>query len=72
MPLVETVPGAPYGVVEAVKVKVGAAFKQGRKLISYATLPKKCPKGGFPVKSELKFLTGETVTVNAKMPCPKK
>jgi hypothetical protein len=72
VPLVETVPGAPYGVVEAVKVKVGAAFKQGKKLISYATLPKRCPKGGFPVQSELRFLTGESVTVNAKMPCPKK
>jgi len=72
IPLVETVPGAPYGVVEAIKVKVGAAIKQGKKLISYATLPKKCPKGGFPVQSELKFLIGEPVTVNVKVPCPKK
>jgi hypothetical protein len=72
VPLVETVPGAPYGVVEVVKVKVGAAFKQGKQLISYATLPKRCPKGGFPVRSELRFLTGEPVTVNTKMPCPSK
>jgi hypothetical protein len=72
VPLVETVPGAPYGSVESVKVKVGAAFKQGKKLISYGTLPKKCAKGGFPVKAELKFLSGEVVTVNVKAPCPKK
>lgn len=72
IPLVETVPGAPYGVVEKIKVKVGAAIKQGKKLISYATLPKTCPKGGFPVRSELKFLIGEPVTVNVKVPCPKK
>ncbi len=72
VPLVETVPGAPYAVVEAVKVKVGAAFKQGGKLIPYARMPKKCPKGGWPVQSELKFLTGEPVTVNVKMPCPKR
>jgi hypothetical protein len=72
VPLVETVPGAPYGVAEAIKVKVGAAFKKGKKLISYATIPKKCPKGGFPVKAELKFLIGEPVTVNVKVPCPKK
>lgn len=72
VPLVETVPGAPYGVVEAVKLKVGAAFKQDGKLISYITLPKKCPKGGFPVRAEFKFLTGEPVTVNTTMPCPSK
>lgn len=72
VPLVETVPGAPYGVVESIKVKVGAAYKQGKKLVSYATLPKKCPKGGFPVKSELQFLIGEPVTVSVKVPCPKK
>ncbi|HWX88069.1 MAG TPA: hypothetical protein VNX67_07840 [Solirubrobacteraceae bacterium] len=72
VPLVETVPGAPYGSVEFIKVKVGAAFMQGKKLVSYGTLPKKCPKGGFPVKAELKFFSGETVTVTAKPPCPKK
>ena len=72
VPLVETVPGAPYGVVEAVKLKVGAAFMQGGKLISYITLPKKCPRGGFPVRLEVKFLLGEPVTVDAVMPCPRK
>jgi hypothetical protein len=72
VPLVETVPDAPFGSVEAIKVKVGAAFMKGKKLVSYATLPKKCPKGGFPVKAELKFYSGESVTVTAKPPCPKK
>jgi hypothetical protein len=72
VPLVETVPGAPFGSVEFVKVKVGAAFMKGKKLVSYGTIPKKCPKGGFPVKAELKFYSGESVTVTAKPPCPKK
>jgi hypothetical protein len=72
IPLVETVPGAPYGVVETIKVKVGAAFKQGKKLISYGTVPKKCPKGGFPVKAELSFYGGAMVPVEVKVPCPKK
>jgi hypothetical protein len=70
--LVETVPEAPYAVVESVKVKVGAAFKQGKKLISYVILPKACPKGGFPIRSELRFLIGQPVTINTKMPCPRK
>ncbi len=72
VPLVETVPEAPYGVVETAKLTIGAAFMQKGKLVSYITLPKTCPKGGFPVRAELKFLIGEPVTVNTKMPCPSK
>lgn len=72
VPLVSTVPGAPYASVERIKIKVGAATISKGKLISYGTVPKKCPKGGFPGKAELKFLGGETVTVSTKVPCPKK
>lgn len=85
VPLVETVPGAPDGSVYSIKVKVGAAHKQGKKVISYITLPKKCPHGhgGFPVKSELTYggmganglNSGFPVTVvpvTYTVPCPKK
>lgn len=72
VPLVLTVPGAPYASVLTIKGKIGAAFKQGKKLISYGTVPKKCPKGGFTGKVELTFLSGETVTVNPTVPCPKR
>ncbi len=72
IPLVETVPGAPYASVESIKVKVGAAFKQGKKLVSYGTIPKKCPSGGFPIKSVLTFYGGVEVPVSVKAPCPKK
>ena len=71
MPLVETVPGAPDASVEQFKLTVGAAFKQGKKLISYATVPRTCPKGGEPLKVELSFLSGETVPVEERLPCPK-
>jgi hypothetical protein len=70
VPLVETVPEAPYGVVEAAKITVGAAFMQKGKLISYISLPKQCPRNGFPVRCVLKFLIGEPVVVDTKMPCP--
>jgi hypothetical protein len=72
VPLVETVPGAPLASVLSIKIKVGAAFIQGKKLVSYGTVPKKCPKGGFPAKTELKFLGGVTSTASIKVPCPKK
>jgi hypothetical protein len=70
--LVESVPGAPPVSTESINIKVGAAYKKGKKTISYGTLPKKCPKGGFPVKSEITFATGEVSTAEYKAPCPKK
>lgn len=70
--LVQSVPGAPPVSTESINIKVGAAYKKGKKTISYGTLPKKCPKGGFPVKSEITFATTATVTTLYKAPCPKK
>ena len=51
--------------------------KQGKKPVYYGMVPKTCPKGGFPVKSELIFaglsgLTQQTVTSVYKAPCPRK
>jgi hypothetical protein len=70
--LVDSVPGAPPVSTESINIKVGAAYKQGKKTIYYGTVPKKCPKGGFPLKAELTFESGETVTTTYKAPCPKK
>lgn len=77
VPLVETVPGAPDASVERINVKVGAARRSHGKAIYYGTMPKRCPRGGFPVKAELIFaglggLSQQTVTANYKAPCPKK
>jgi hypothetical protein len=82
VPAIATVPGAPFASTKNINIKVGAAIKKGKKLVSYGTLPKSCPKGGFPVKSELIFggsyggerefgIPAETVTVTYKSPCPK-
>jgi hypothetical protein len=78
VPLVSTVPGAPFASVESINVKAGSAIKKGGKTIYYGRVPTKCPKGGFPVKTELTFAeNGEiskpvTVTANYKAPCPRK
>jgi hypothetical protein len=81
VPLVETVPGAPDGSVESISVTAGAAYKKNGKAVYYGTVPKKCPKGGFPLKSELIFantaalparVPGEVVTSTYKAPCPRK
>jgi hypothetical protein len=80
VPLVATVPGAPFASAIKIKIKAGAAMKQGKKLIAYGTVPKKgqCPKGGFLVKSTVIFAENgeeskpEPVTVTYKAPCPRR
>jgi hypothetical protein len=71
VPLVKTVPEALDASVEQIDIEVGAAFKAANKLVSFLTAPRTCPKGGFPVKVELSFLSGETVPAGYKFPCPK-
>jgi hypothetical protein len=84
VPAVASVPGAPLASVKNIKVKVGAAFKKRGKVISYGTVPKKgeCPKGGFPIKTELIFggrfggerefgIDEKVVPAEYKSPCPK-
>jgi hypothetical protein len=70
VPLIETVPGANDASVTSFRVTVGAAYRKGGRTVSYLTSPKRCPKGGFPTKMELKFLSGDTVPVTATVPCP--
>jgi hypothetical protein len=72
VPLVATVPEAPYASALTIKSKIGAGFKRGKKLISYGTVPKRCPRGGFKGRVEIAFLGGETVTVQPTVPCPKR
>jgi hypothetical protein len=72
VPLVETVPGADDASILSFKVKVGAAYQKAGKTVSYLTLPRSCPRGGAPLKAEFKFMSGETVTVSDKQPCPKR
>jgi hypothetical protein len=77
VPLIETVPGANDASTETILTQVGAAFKKGKKTVYYGTVPKKCPKGGFPLKAEITFaglggLTKTTVPAEYKAPCPKK
>lgn len=78
VPLVESLPGAPYASVENIKVKAGSAIRKHGKPIYYGRVPTKCPKGGFPVKAEVIFAeNGDTtkpitVTTFYKAPCPRR
>jgi hypothetical protein len=76
IPLVSTVPGAPYASVESIDITVGAARRVGHKTYYYGRVPKTCPRGGFRVRAELSFAENgdltkpEIVRVNFKAPCP--
>jgi len=84
VPAVPSLPGAPLATVKNIKVKVGAAFKKKGKVVAYGTIPKKgeCPKGGFPIKTEVFFggnhgpehefnIPEKEQTAEFKAPCPK-
>jgi hypothetical protein len=78
VPLVETVPGAPYASVEAIDFRIGSAYRRKGKAVYYGTVPKTCPKGGFRVRSQMTFAEGgditkpETATINFRVACPPK
>jgi hypothetical protein len=76
VPLIATVPGAPDASTLSIDVKVGAAFRKGKRVVYYGRVPKRCPRGGFRLKSELLFaglggLAPQTVTVTDRAPCPR-
>ncbi len=82
IPLVASVPGAPFASVKSITVKAGSAYTTGRgkhrKTIYYGRVPTRCPRGGFPLKTEVVFAENgelskpETVTQTYKAPCPRK
>jgi hypothetical protein len=78
VPLVASVPGAPYASVKTIDVTAGSAYRAHGKTIYYGRIPARCPAGGLPVKSEVTFAENgepskpETVSVGFTAPCPRK
>jgi hypothetical protein len=78
VPLVASVPGAPYASVKTIEVIAGSAYRSHGKAIYYGRVPAKCPTEGFPVRSEVTFAENgerskpETVSVAYTAPCPRK
>jgi hypothetical protein len=79
VPLVPSVPGAPFASIKTITVKAGSAIRVHGKPVYYGRVPLKgqCPKGGFNIKTEVIFAeNGEeskpvTVTKTYKAPCPR-
>jgi hypothetical protein len=79
IPLVESLPGAPYASVESINIKAGSARgpKSPSKAIYYGRVPKRgsCHKPGFKIKTEVIFaavggLPRQVVTKTYNAPCP--
>ena len=80
IPLIHTLPGASDASVLSAHLTIGATNvayyrKVGgkRKLVHVKglILPKKCPKGGFPIESDFSFEDGTTNEVKITTPCPR-
>jgi|SRR5580692_2949271 hypothetical protein len=78
VPLVASVPGAPYASVKTIDVTAGSAYRSHGKTIYYGRIPATCPARGFAVKTEVIFAENgeaskpETATVSYMAPCPRK
>jgi len=71
VPLIETVPGALDASTVRGELMIGAAYRQGKRTVSYITLPSRCPKGGLHGKLRFAFLGGATAEAPTEMPCPR-
>jgi hypothetical protein len=81
VPLIPTLPGATDASAESIFITLGAPnvryYKKvhgKRKLfrVKGIIVPKKCPHGGFPYKTEISFQDETTNTVAGHIPCPHK
>jgi hypothetical protein len=76
VPLVASLPGAPYASIRSIDLQAGSAYRSHGHTIYYARLPHTCPGGGWQAREEVIFAEDgepsrpETVDVSEKVPCP--
>jgi hypothetical protein len=80
LPLVPSVPGAPFMSIETIQLQLGSARgpKTPRKAGYYLTLPaRRCPRLGWKFKAEVVFaavdgLPSQAATSTYRAPCPRR
>ncbi|MHB8242189.1 MAG: hypothetical protein ACYDHN_09375 [Solirubrobacteraceae bacterium] len=79
VPTVASLPGASLGWVQSALVTLGAAdiayyrTIHGRRTLVHVkgvTVPRSCPRGGFPLKAGVTFADGTTASPKTTIPCP--
>ena len=68
--------------IYTIRIKIGAVTNNGSETIPYFTLPRTCPPGGVPFKTEVTFggsnqygefgIAPKTVTKEVRVPCPRR
>jgi hypothetical protein len=77
LPLLESVPGAPFVSFKSISVKFGSEITSKGKETFYLKVPKKCPTAGFQMQAEVTFARNgeasepETVNTAYTAPCPR-
>jgi hypothetical protein len=81
VPLVPTLPGAPYISVIRLRATIGPRMvtyyeRAGGKTLAYKPkgilLPRSCPRHGFPFVAQFSFLDASIATARAAVPCPRR
>jgi hypothetical protein len=81
VPIIPGLPGAALGWVQHITLTFGAknvayyrTVKGKRTLVHVkgVSVPRACPRGGFPIEARIGFADGTTTTVNPTIPCPHK
>jgi hypothetical protein len=81
VPLVETLPGAPYVSVMRLRSTIGpkkVVYYEhvGGRTLAYQPLgillPRRCPRGGFPFAARFAFTDGSRLSAHTSVPCPKR
>ena len=81
VPLVETLPGAPYVSVIRLRSTIGPKKVVYYEQVSGRTLayqplgillPRRCPRGGFPFAARFSFTDGSRLSAHTSVPCPKR
>jgi hypothetical protein len=81
IPIIPNLPGATLGWEEQVLLTFGstnvAYYKtvHGKRKLFHVrgiVVPKKCPRGGFPVEGQVEFADGATSTAKSTIPCPRR
>jgi hypothetical protein len=80
VPLIPTLPEAPYASVISMTSTIGPmnvtyyAWFKGKRVPYHPAglrLPERCPKGGFPFAAEFSFFDGSHIRASTTVPCPR-
>ncbi len=71
LPPIPTLPLAPDGSLVDFSLTVGAKRSKAKKRANAIVVPKRCPRGGFPLAAEFSYADGTSGSERTTIPCPR-